>query len=47
MFPPLQAALVPQWQVPVEVSHHSPAAQQLAPQFGPWLLHAPLPDMQS
>jgi len=34
-FPPVHAALLPQGHVPVDVSHHSPAAQQLLPQLGP------------
>jgi hypothetical protein len=45
--PPVQAALLPQWQVPVDESHHSPLLQQPAPQLGPALLHAPAPDAQS
>lgn len=47
MFPPVHAALLPQWHVPVDGSHHSPAAQQLVPQLGPSVLHAPVPDVQS
>ena len=47
MFPPLHAALLPQWQVPVAASHHSPTLQQPFPHAGPFPLHAPLPDMQS